>query len=120
MFMMRFDMRAPDPTRTTDLYAAAIDMAEWAETRGCVMIALSEHHASPDGFLPSPLVLASAMAARTKQVALFVAPPRCCRCTTRSGSRRTSRSSTTSATAACRTCSASGTGPRSSRSTASR
>ena len=62
MFMMRFDMRSPDPTRTTDLYAAALDMAEWAETRGCVAVALSEHHASPDGFLPSPLVLASAMA----------------------------------------------------------
>jgi alkanesulfonate monooxygenase SsuD/methylene tetrahydromethanopterin reductase-like flavin-dependent oxidoreductase (luciferase family) len=73
MFMMRFDMRSPDPARTTDLYAAAIEMAEWAETRGCVVVALSEHHASPDGFLPSPLVLASAMAARTKQVGLFVA-----------------------------------------------
>ena len=73
MFMMRFDMRSPEPTRTTDLYAAAIEMAEWAETRGCVVVALSEHHASPDGFLPSPLVLASAIAARTKQVALFVA-----------------------------------------------
>jgi alkanesulfonate monooxygenase SsuD/methylene tetrahydromethanopterin reductase-like flavin-dependent oxidoreductase (luciferase family) len=73
MFMMRFDMRSPDPTRTSDLYAAAIEMSEWAETRGCVVVALSEHHASPDGFLPSPLVLASAIAARTKQVALFVA-----------------------------------------------
>jgi alkanesulfonate monooxygenase SsuD/methylene tetrahydromethanopterin reductase-like flavin-dependent oxidoreductase (luciferase family) len=73
MFLMRFDMRSPDPARTTDLYAAAIEMAEWAETRGCAVVALSEHHASPDGYLPSPLVLASAMAARTKQVAFFVA-----------------------------------------------
>jgi len=66
---MRFDMRHATPAS----YAAAIDMAEWAETRGCFMIGLSEHHASPDGYLPSPLVLAAAMAARTRQVSIMVA-----------------------------------------------
>jgi alkanesulfonate monooxygenase SsuD/methylene tetrahydromethanopterin reductase-like flavin-dependent oxidoreductase (luciferase family) len=69
MFMMRFDMRHG----TAASYAAAIDMAEWAESRGCFMIGLSEHHASPDGYLPSPLVLASAMAARTEQVSIMIA-----------------------------------------------
>src|SRR4051812_4089551 len=73
MFLLRFDMRAPDPARRTDLYQAAIEMAEWAETRGCAAVAVSEHHASPDGFLPSPLVLASAMAARTQHVAIMIA-----------------------------------------------
>ena len=66
---MRFDMRHATPAS----YAAAIDMAEWAKTRGCFMIGLSEHHASPDGYLPSPLVLAAAMAARTRQVSIMVA-----------------------------------------------
>ena len=33
-----------------------------------MVVVLSEHHASPDGYLPSPLMLASAMAARTQQV----------------------------------------------------
>ena len=69
MFLMRFDMRRG----TAASYAAAIDMAEWAETRGCFMIGLSEHHASPDGYLPSPLVLASAIAARTQQVSIMIA-----------------------------------------------
>jgi hypothetical protein len=49
VFMMRFDMRAPDATRRRDLYTAAIDMAEWAETHGGVVTVLSEHHASEDG-----------------------------------------------------------------------
>jgi alkanesulfonate monooxygenase SsuD/methylene tetrahydromethanopterin reductase-like flavin-dependent oxidoreductase (luciferase family) len=70
---MRFDLRSPDPARTTDLYAAAVDMAEWAETRGGILVALSEHHASPDGYLPSPLTLASAIAARTSSIPIMIA-----------------------------------------------
>jgi alkanesulfonate monooxygenase SsuD/methylene tetrahydromethanopterin reductase-like flavin-dependent oxidoreductase (luciferase family) len=74
MFTMRFDMRAPDhgaPAR--DLYAAALDMAEWGERNGCVAVQVSEHHASPDGYLPAPLVLASAIAGRTRRLPIQVA-----------------------------------------------
>jgi alkanesulfonate monooxygenase SsuD/methylene tetrahydromethanopterin reductase-like flavin-dependent oxidoreductase (luciferase family) len=71
--MMRFDMRAPDAGRRRDLYTAAIDMAEWAETNGGVVTVLSEHHASQDGYLPSPIVLASAMAARTTTMSFMIA-----------------------------------------------
>ena len=74
MFMMRFDMRAPSiGAPAPDLYEAALDMVEWAESRGCVNVTVCEHHASSDGYLPSPLVLASAMAARTRQVRITVA-----------------------------------------------
>jgi alkanesulfonate monooxygenase SsuD/methylene tetrahydromethanopterin reductase-like flavin-dependent oxidoreductase (luciferase family) len=74
MFMMRFDMRAPEfGGSTTDLYKAAIDMAEWAETRGCMAAVISEHHTSSDGYIPSPLLLASAMAARTSQLHISIA-----------------------------------------------
>jgi alkanesulfonate monooxygenase SsuD/methylene tetrahydromethanopterin reductase-like flavin-dependent oxidoreductase (luciferase family) len=74
MFMMRFDMRAPEfGGSTTDLYKAAIEMAAWAETRGCVATAISEHHSSPDGYLPSPMVLASAIAARTETMIISLA-----------------------------------------------
>jgi alkanesulfonate monooxygenase SsuD/methylene tetrahydromethanopterin reductase-like flavin-dependent oxidoreductase (luciferase family) len=48
-------------------------MVEWAETRGCALVVVSEHHASPDGYLPSPLLLASAMAARTQHVPIAIA-----------------------------------------------
>ena len=74
MFLMRFDMRAPEfGGSTTDLYKAAIDMAEWAETRGCLAAVISEHHTSSDGYIPSPLLLASAMAARTNQLYISIA-----------------------------------------------
>jgi alkanesulfonate monooxygenase SsuD/methylene tetrahydromethanopterin reductase-like flavin-dependent oxidoreductase (luciferase family) len=74
MFTMRFDMRAPEfGGSTTDLYQAAIDMAEWAETRGCVAAVISEHHTSSDGYIPSPLLLASAMAARTHTMHIAIA-----------------------------------------------
>jgi len=74
MFSMRFDMRAPDGVATMPgLYEAAIEMAAWAEDRGGVAAIISEHHASPDGYIPSPLLLASAMAARTQHLPITIA-----------------------------------------------
>ena len=74
MFTLRFDMRAPGwAGPAADLYAAAIDMCEWAETRGAVLAVLSEHHGADDGHLPAPLVLASAIAARTRSLAILLA-----------------------------------------------
>jgi alkanesulfonate monooxygenase SsuD/methylene tetrahydromethanopterin reductase-like flavin-dependent oxidoreductase (luciferase family) len=71
MFTLRFDMRAPSfGAPPTELYAAAIEMSAWAETRGCVAAVLCEHHGADDGYLPSPLLLGSAIAARTKQLML--------------------------------------------------
>jgi alkanesulfonate monooxygenase SsuD/methylene tetrahydromethanopterin reductase-like flavin-dependent oxidoreductase (luciferase family) len=74
MFTLRFDMRAPDwATPAADLYAAAIDMCAWAEPRGAIVAVLSEHHGADDGHLPTPLILASAIAAKTNQLAIMLA-----------------------------------------------
>jgi alkanesulfonate monooxygenase SsuD/methylene tetrahydromethanopterin reductase-like flavin-dependent oxidoreductase (luciferase family) len=75
MFMLRFDMRAPagGPASISELYDAAIEMSVWAEAHGALAAVLSEHHASPDGYLPSPLVLAAAIAARTSTIPITVA-----------------------------------------------
>jgi alkanesulfonate monooxygenase SsuD/methylene tetrahydromethanopterin reductase-like flavin-dependent oxidoreductase (luciferase family) len=75
MFMLRFDMRAPrdGPADIRDLYTAAIEMSVWAEAHGAVSVVVSEHHASSDGYLPAPLILASAIAARTTTVPIMVA-----------------------------------------------
>lgn len=74
MFTLRFDMRAPDwAAPAADLYSAAIDMCAWAETRGAVVAVLSEHHGADDGHLPTPLILASAIAAKTNQLAIMLA-----------------------------------------------
>ena len=74
MFLMRFDMRAPDfGAPTTDLYSAALEMAAFAESRGAAVAVVSEHHTMADGYLPSPLVLAAAMAARTTTLPIMTA-----------------------------------------------
>lgn len=74
VFTLRFDMRAPGwAGPTADLYAAAIDMCAWAENRGAVLAVLSEHHGTDDGHLPAPLTLASAIAARTRTLAILLA-----------------------------------------------
>ncbi len=70
-FILRFDMRTPSFGGTArDLYAAACDMSEWAEEHGCAAVVLCEHHCADDGYLPSPLLLASAIAARTRKLLL--------------------------------------------------
>jgi alkanesulfonate monooxygenase SsuD/methylene tetrahydromethanopterin reductase-like flavin-dependent oxidoreductase (luciferase family) len=74
MFTLRFDMRAPAwAAPAADLYAAAVDMCAWAETRGAIVAVLSEHHGTEDGHLPCPLILASAIAARTERLMILLA-----------------------------------------------
>ena len=67
-------MRAPSfGAPTSDLYAGAIGMCAWAESRGAIVAVLSEHHGAEDNHLPSPLVLASAIAARTERLPIMLA-----------------------------------------------
>lgn len=73
MYTMRFDLRGSNGTAATSLYPAALDMAAWGEQNGCLAVVVSEHHCSEDGYLPSPVVMASAMAGRTSSVAIVIA-----------------------------------------------
>ena len=75
MFIMRFSMRAAvfEPTRQADLYSATLDMCSWAESRGCPLAVLSQHHGVDDGYLPSPIPLAAAIAARTSSLHINIA-----------------------------------------------
>lgn len=75
LFSLRYDLRrAPFATAShAELAAAAIAQCEWADTRGFVSVTLSEHHGSPDGYLPSPIVLGAAIAARTRALRLVLA-----------------------------------------------
>jgi alkanesulfonate monooxygenase SsuD/methylene tetrahydromethanopterin reductase-like flavin-dependent oxidoreductase (luciferase family) len=66
---MHFDWRAPEwGTPSEVLYAAALEMCEWADERGFNGAAISTHHGSPDNYCPSPFVAATAIAARTKNM----------------------------------------------------
>jgi len=75
LFGLRYDFRNPALAGTSmaDRYAAALDMAAWADALGAVTISVSEHHGSDDGYLPSPIPMLAAMAARTEHVRLMVA-----------------------------------------------
>ena len=71
MFLLRFDMRAPSwGASPAALYAAAPEMCAWAEEHGGLAAVFCEHHGSEDGYLPSPFLLASAVAARTQRLGL--------------------------------------------------
>lgn len=71
MFTLIFDMCASAfGAPKAALYSSAAEMSAWAENRGCLAAVLCEHHGSEDGYLPSPIVLASALAARTERLLL--------------------------------------------------
>lgn len=74
MLVLRFDLRNPSfaGVSLVDRYAAALDMVEWADANGVLAVVLSEHHGSDDGYLPSALTMAAAVAARTNEVAIWV------------------------------------------------
>ena len=61
-----FDMRAPNfGTPAHALYAAALEMAAFADGIGVDRVNLMEHHGSEDGYLPQPFVMGGGVAART-------------------------------------------------------
>ena len=72
---MRFDLRNPELAGTSmaDRYDAALEMCAWAEHHGFVGVVLSEHHGSDDGYLPSALTFAAAVAARTTSLRIIIA-----------------------------------------------
>jgi alkanesulfonate monooxygenase SsuD/methylene tetrahydromethanopterin reductase-like flavin-dependent oxidoreductase (luciferase family) len=74
MFTLRFDMRTPATgAPSADLYATALDMASWAESRGALAAIVCEHHGLEDGYLPAPMVLATALAVRTTTLPIVAA-----------------------------------------------
>ncbi len=73
-FVSRFDFRAPGADRATrqELYGRALEQAAYLDEHGHDAILISEHHASDDGYLPSPLVVTAAVAARTSRIPITV------------------------------------------------
>ncbi len=66
-----YDMRAPAfGTPRSEVFATALDIAAWADEIGFDVIGLGEHHSSEDGYNPSPLILAAALAGRTRRIRL--------------------------------------------------
>lgn len=72
---LRYDMRHPDITveSPSERYEAAIEQCVWAERNGFEFVLFSEHHGREDNYLPSPLLLAAAVASRTQRIRLRIA-----------------------------------------------
>ena len=75
IFGIRYDFRNPSFAGTTmaERYSAALDQIEWADRLGFESVTLSEHHGSEDGYLPSPLAFAAAVAARSTSLRIRIA-----------------------------------------------
>lgn len=71
---MRFgvftDFRNPPNSArgSAEVYADIIDHMVWAESLGFDDALILEHHFTDDGYIPSPLIAATAVAARTKKM----------------------------------------------------
>ena len=75
LFSLRYDLRCPPfgVASSAELAATALEQCEWADGLGFATVVLCEHHGSPDGYLPSPLVMAGAVAARTRNLRITIA-----------------------------------------------
>ena len=77
-----FDMRNPPGWRQdwARLYSFTLELCEEAERLGADSAWFSEHHMFEDGYLPQPLTVAAAAAARTRRIrlgtAVLIAPLR--------------------------------------------
>lgn len=70
---LKFDMRAPAfGTPPRELYAAALDMAQFADEIGIGAINAMEHHGFEDGYLPTPFVFGGGLAARTRRCRIML------------------------------------------------
>jgi alkanesulfonate monooxygenase SsuD/methylene tetrahydromethanopterin reductase-like flavin-dependent oxidoreductase (luciferase family) len=71
---LRYDLRAPiwGPASHAEIYGACLEQCAWADERGINAAVVSEHHGVDDGYLPSPLVMASAILGRTQRTMVTV------------------------------------------------
>ena len=74
MLSLRFDFRLKPGSASTmqEMYSTALDICQWGERNNAVTAMFSEHHSSPDGYLPSPIIMAAAAAARTETLTFNV------------------------------------------------
>lgn len=61
-----------EPTLRARRYQTAIEMAAYADQHGFASVNVEEHHVADNGWLPSPLTMAAAIAARTERCSIGV------------------------------------------------
>ena len=66
------DQELFDPVKCHDVYANYLDLLEYADQLGFDGIGINEHHQNGYGLMPSPNLMAAALARRTSKAALVV------------------------------------------------
>jgi len=71
---LRFDLRVPpdQDDRRSAHFRDALELIGTSDTAGCTAIVVSEHHGAEDGYLPSALTFAAAVAARTSRARIAI------------------------------------------------
>lgn len=63
---------SPTPGALAARYRAAVDMAVYADAHGLTTVQTEEHHATTNGWLPSPLTFAGAVLGATRRISVTV------------------------------------------------
>lgn len=74
-FGMQFDFRNPPQYLKpwASFYAETLEFIQWIEKLGFDYACMSEHHCADDGYIPSPIVAGSAVAAKTSKIKITTA-----------------------------------------------
>ena len=74
LFTIRQDFRAPSfgPTTQAEIYSEAMAQYRWADEMGFDFAVISEHHGLEDGWIPSPIVAAAAVAGATRRIPILL------------------------------------------------
>ncbi|WP_433545475.1 LLM class flavin-dependent oxidoreductase [Streptomyces sp. CA-294286] len=72
--VVRFNLADPDATRTSARarYAAALEMARYADEHGVDTLQTEEHHGAANGWLPSPFTFAGAALGATRRLTVMI------------------------------------------------
>jgi alkanesulfonate monooxygenase SsuD/methylene tetrahydromethanopterin reductase-like flavin-dependent oxidoreductase (luciferase family) len=68
--VLRFNFASPhgEPRTQGKLISAALELAQWGESRGITMVSVDEHHATGQGWSCNPIMAAAMVLARTDRL----------------------------------------------------
>jgi alkanesulfonate monooxygenase SsuD/methylene tetrahydromethanopterin reductase-like flavin-dependent oxidoreductase (luciferase family) len=68
--VLRFNFASPqgEPRTQGKLISAALELAQWGESRGITMVSVDEHHATGQGWSCNPIMAAAMFLARTERL----------------------------------------------------
>ena len=74
MVLLRYELRVPSDASDDrgERYRTCLEQCAWGDERGFDTVVTSEHHGADDGYIPAPLILAAAVAGRTKRIGINI------------------------------------------------